>query len=46
MTPLMYACQHKRSKLAQLLLTKESDVNHQDIRGWTVSGCTVHVFMN
>ena len=37
MTPLMYACQHNRVLLAQLLLAHNADADIKDIRGWTVS---------
>ncbi|CAI8004546.1 hypothetical protein GBAR_LOCUS3954 [Geodia barretti] len=36
MTPLMYACQHNRVLLAQLLLAHNADADIKDIRGWTV----------
>lgn len=37
-TPLMFACKEKRSKLVQALLKKtEINVNLQDHRGWSVS---------
>jgi ankyrin repeat protein len=35
MTPLMFACQHNKASLTQLLLIHDCDVNHQDVRGWT-----------
>jgi hypothetical protein len=35
MTPLMYACQHNRVLLAQLLLAHNADADIKDIRGWT-----------
>ena len=37
MTPLMYACQHNRASVAQLLLANGADAYIKDIRGWTVS---------
>ena len=37
MTPLMFAGQHNRVHLVELLLVHKADADARDLRGWTVS---------